>query len=651
MARHQFGGGLADWVYLENSSNIPVLQGNVPLTFWTARTGGGQLSDLSNNSSGSSPITLLTTSDGDDGYRIGVIPVFYGPDGVTQMWASADNGERQVIVANDLGDDVADAILKTVVLAKGDLIVGTSSGNVARLPRGADGTVLTVDSAQTSGLRYATPVGGGGGGVSTTSDILWVAAADAPAQFADAPYVCDGTADQVQIQTALDNAIGLRVGLSPGTFNLTAPVLMYGSDNSAAALARHLHGSGRHATRIIVGSGVNGGIFFGKVVSPTVTDLTVEVVGNSHGIYSSLSSTPAANNRSFVNGTVNRCTIKGPGSGNNTGWGMSLGSAYKCSVEDVEITGMSNGVRVLNESSTFNAGQCRFARVAVDLTGNSGIGFQVNSPSGNANQIEFDTCYAVMASASTGTTGWAFVGAGASSGVRVRNCTSEFFDTAVSIAATAFDVDIDLCHATVPTAGVFATVAGYACRVRAGRLYVPTSATVSAITETNSYATKPNTFDLDIYADTSSTVTATLTTGVVTRGVADGPGTVATTLVRKPSTGRVYPFTKGGALATGAGTFAYTNDTGNDMTLRSARSRLGTAGATGSTIVDVNINGVTVFPTQANRPTIATTGTTSGKVTTQIAGTPWPNGATLSVDIDTIGGGSPADLFVQVDTF
>jgi hypothetical protein len=55
------------------------------------------------------------------------------------------------------------AIAKSIVDAKGDLIAATAADTVSRLGVGANGTVLTADSAEATGLKWATPSGGGSG--------------------------------------------------------------------------------------------------------------------------------------------------------------------------------------------------------------------------------------------------------------------------------------------------------------------------------------------------------------------------------------------------------------------------------------------------------------------------------------------------------
>lgn len=88
----------------------------------------------------------------------------------------------------------------------------------------------------------------------------------------------------------------------------------------------------------------------------------------------------------------------------------------------------------------------------------------------------------------------------------------------------------------------------------------------------------------------------------------------------------------------GVGSLRRYNDTGSALTIVAIRVRANIAGPTGATgiQVDLNIDGTTVFTTQANRPTIPPGSVDSGKVTSMDV-TSVPDGSYLTVDFDTVG--------------
>ncbi len=69
-------------------------------------------------------------------------------------------------------------VQNSIVDAKGDLIAGTAADTVARLPVGTNGFVLTADSAEAIGMKWAAAAGGGGGADPTKVPIEQVQTAD-----------------------------------------------------------------------------------------------------------------------------------------------------------------------------------------------------------------------------------------------------------------------------------------------------------------------------------------------------------------------------------------------------------------------------------------------------------------------------------------
>ena len=110
-------------------------------------------------------------------------------------------------------------------------------------------------------------------------------------------------------------------------------------------------------------------------------------------------------------------------------------------------------------------------------------------------------------------------------------------------------------------------------------------------------------------------------------------------------------FSSTGLLMTETGQHRLYNDSGAPWRVLSVRASVGTAPTGGSAIIDINVNGTTIFTTQANRPTILAGSYTSGKITNMNVATV-NDGSYLTVDIDQIGSSTPgSDLTVQVEVY
>jgi hypothetical protein len=98
MARHPHGGTVADYAVTDGGGGAVVFDPDQPVLFYTAHTGGSQITDLASDAAGASPVSETATDS------TGAVIEVYGPDGVLGMWASCNGGARVFVLARDAAD-------------------------------------------------------------------------------------------------------------------------------------------------------------------------------------------------------------------------------------------------------------------------------------------------------------------------------------------------------------------------------------------------------------------------------------------------------------------------------------------------------------------------------------------------------------------
>lgn len=154
--RHWFGGNVAavnEVDGVDGEDDIAQLAGGLAVLFYNAQTGGTQYTDLLDLSG--DPVTGSTTSDGTDGWGIGMVLPVQLDDGIGEAYASVDGGPRFVVTATDTG-----GLLETLTAAFAAHAAalnphGTGLGNLSDTAVGTaasrtDGHVLQWDSDTSS---------------------------------------------------------------------------------------------------------------------------------------------------------------------------------------------------------------------------------------------------------------------------------------------------------------------------------------------------------------------------------------------------------------------------------------------------------------------------------------------------------------------
>ena len=178
-------------------------------------------------------------------------------------------------VTNATNVSAAGAVMKTLADAKGDLFAATAADTVTRLPIGvSNGHVLTVDSAETTGMKWTAPSGSGGDVVgpasstdnafarfdSTTGKLLQnstatlddvgLASLDA-VQFATSPTTAEGAAKAVWNATNSCLSIGLNSSVT-SLVGTDSHVQVYNESASTMTVMQVVRQSGSSGTRLSV---------------------------------------------------------------------------------------------------------------------------------------------------------------------------------------------------------------------------------------------------------------------------------------------------------------------------------------------------------------------------------------------------------------
>ena len=211
-----------------------------------------------------------------------------------------------------------------------------------------------------------------------SSDFL-VAASNATAkEIAMADYLCDGVADQVQINLALVDVrtTGGMVKLSSGSFALAGSIIIQGlvAEGGDNAQVRFL-GSGIDSTFLNGATNVDL-IRTSQRAKYEIAYMTLAVAGSGDGIFQD-AGTERGNWQSHVHDLFIKSNFV-----DHTGWGIDMESPFRMRFENIEMNGVANGMWLRNHVTGFNSGNLSIDRLFIDLWNNASnanaIGFRLS---------------------------------------------------------------------------------------------------------------------------------------------------------------------------------------------------------------------------------------------------------------------------------
>lgn len=556
------------------------------------------------------------------------------------------NGQGGVVVLD--ATDVGAQPIATIN-AKGDLYAGTANDTTTRLPVGADGEVLAANSAQPTGLEWIAAPGGAVDSVNGQTGVVVLTASDVGADPAGSASAAQAAAiaasDPVGSAAAAAAAsqalatIDAKGDLYAGTANNTTARRSVGADGTVlTASAADPTGMAWVAPAVDAVTSVNGQT---GVVVLSAANVGADPAGSAAAAQAaaiaasdpvgSAAAAQAAAVASSLQKASNLSDLTNAGTARTS---LGLGTAA------VTNTGTGNTNTILGNDARLTDARTPTAHASTHAAAGSDpvtlTQAQVtNLTTDLAGKQPIDQDLTDIAALTPTNDDVLQRKAGAWTNRTIAQLKTDLAYTAAGLGALATANNLSELTATASTARTNIGLGG------AATLNVGTTAgTVAAGDDsriTGAQARSTLTTKGDIYVATASATTARQgvgSNGQVLRAASGQTNGVEWATLTPTDT--ITSTDDRNVLTTGNGDARFYNRLGVDLTIVGAWVSAGIQPTGAAILVDINVNGSTIYSTQANRPTVAAA-SNGGGISATPNTTAFAQGDYLTIDIDQIG--------------